>query len=64
MERPETLPSWDFEWELVRYDNRDQVDAVIIDGKPVIAAGRPVGWDDRSFLEEYKALGARIGSVP
>jgi 5-methylthioadenosine/S-adenosylhomocysteine deaminase len=57
MDRPETLPSWDFEWELVRSYNRDQIDAVIV-------AGRPVGWDDRSFVEEYRALGVKIGSVP
>jgi 5-methylthioadenosine/S-adenosylhomocysteine deaminase len=25
--------SWDFEWALVRYYNRDQIDAVIVDGK-------------------------------
>lgn len=64
MDRPETLPSWDFEWELVRYYNRDQIDAVIVDGKPVMAAGRPVTWDDRSFVKEYTALAIKIGSVP
>jgi cytosine/adenosine deaminase-related metal-dependent hydrolase len=64
MRRPETLPSWDFEWELVRYYNRDQIDAVVVDGKLVMADGRPVGWDDRSFVEEFVALGIKIGSVP
>ena len=64
MERPETLPSWDFEWELVRYYNRDQIDAVVVDGKPVMIAGRPVTWDDKEFVQEYKALGVKIGTVP
>jgi 5-methylthioadenosine/S-adenosylhomocysteine deaminase len=64
MERPETLPSWDFEWELVRYYNRDQIDAVIVDGKVIMAAGRPVTWDDRRFVEEYASLATKIGSVP
>jgi 5-methylthioadenosine/S-adenosylhomocysteine deaminase len=64
MARPETLPSWDFEWELVRYYNRDQIDAVVVDGRPVMAGGRPVGWDDRAFIEEYAALGVKIGTVP
>ena len=64
MDRPETLPSWDFEWELVRYYNRDQIDAVVVDGRPVMAGGRPVGWDDRTFVEEHRELGRRIGSVP
>jgi 5-methylthioadenosine/S-adenosylhomocysteine deaminase len=64
MERPETLPSWDFEWELVRYYNRDQIDAVVIAGKPVMAAGRPVSWDDREFVREHAALAVKAGSVP
>ena len=64
MERPETVPSWDFEWELVRYYNRDQIDAVVVDGKAVMAAGRPVGWDDRAFMREYKELGVKVGANP
>lgn len=64
MERPETLPSWDFEWELVRYYNRDQIDAVIVAGKPVMVAGHPVNWDDREFIREHGALAAKVGSVP
>jgi len=64
MVRPETLPSWDFEWELVRYYNRDQIDAVVVAGKPVMLHGRPAGWDDRQFIEEYRALGRSIGTVP
>lgn len=64
MERPETLPSWDFEWELVRYYNRDQIDAVIIAGNPVMVAGRPTDWDDREFVREYAALAVKVGSMP
>lgn len=64
MHRPETIPSWDFEWELVRYYNRDQIDAVIVGGKPVMAAGRPVDWDDRAFVQEYAALATKIGTHP
>jgi 5-methylthioadenosine/S-adenosylhomocysteine deaminase len=64
MERPETLPSWDFEWELVRYYNRDQIDAVVVDGKLVMAAGRPANWDDREFVKEYAELATKVGSVP
>ncbi|MGJ5202872.1 amidohydrolase family protein [Bradyrhizobium sp. HKCCYLR20261] len=64
MERPETQPSWDFEWELVRYYNRDQIAAVVVDGRPVLAAGQPVDWDGREFLRRYRALGQRVGSLP
>jgi 5-methylthioadenosine/S-adenosylhomocysteine deaminase len=64
MGRPETLPSWDFEWELVRYYNRDQIDAVIVNGNVVMAGGRPVAWDEREFVREYTKIGIKIGSVP
>lgn len=64
MERPEAIPSWDFEWELVRYYNRDQIDAVVVDGIPVMIGQRPVAWDDRAFVEEYRKLGIQVGSAP
>ncbi|HWO08435.1 MAG TPA: amidohydrolase family protein [Polyangiaceae bacterium] len=63
-QRPETLISWDFEWELVRYYDRDQIAAVVVGGKPVLAAGQPVDWDAAAFLREHAALGRRIGSSP
>lgn len=50
-ERPEVLPSWDFEWELVRLYNRDQIDAVVVDGKPVLVQGKPVGWSAEDFID-------------
>ena len=52
MATPEVLPSWDFEWELVRFYNRDQIDVVVIDGAPVMASGRALDWDQEAFLEE------------
>lgn len=64
MERPETLPSWDFEWELVRYYNRDQVVAVVVGGRPVLMAGRPTDWDDRAFVRENLKTGIRVGTAP
>jgi cytosine/adenosine deaminase-related metal-dependent hydrolase len=64
MERPETIPSWDFEWELVRYYNRDQIDAVVIEGKLVMTGGKPVNWDDQEFLKEYAPLANKIGANP
>ena len=64
MDRPETQPTLDFEWELVRYYNRDQIAAVVVDGRPVLAAGQPVDWDGRDFLRRYRELAHRIGSLP
>ena len=49
--QPEVNPSWDFEWELVRLYNRDQIEAVIIDGRTVMENSRPVGWDADEFLK-------------
>lgn len=52
MNVPEALPSWDFEWELVRFYNRDQILAVVIDGEVVMNRGRAIGWDQDKFLAE------------
>jgi cytosine/adenosine deaminase-related metal-dependent hydrolase len=64
MNRPETVPSYDFEWELVRYYNRDQIDAVVVDGRVVLQAGKPVGWDDQAFMQENRSLAENVGSHP
>ena len=60
-QRPEVLPSWDFEWELIRLYNRDQIEAVVIDGRPVLLRGRPVGWDAEAFID--RNLGRAIAAV-
>jgi cytosine/adenosine deaminase-related metal-dependent hydrolase len=52
MEAPEVLPSWDFEWDLVRHYNRDQIRAVVIDGALIMRDGRATGWDQEHFLRE------------
>ncbi|PHR91158.1 MAG: hypothetical protein COA78_34240 [Blastopirellula sp.] len=64
-QRPEVLPSWDFEWELVRLYNRDQIEAVIVDGQPVIADGQPVNWSMQEFLEQGLPLAiANVNAAP
>lgn len=64
MRAPEVLPSWDFEWELVRQYNRDQIGAVVIDGRVVMERGRPTGWDMDEFLNDAlpRALAAVGGA--
>ena len=32
--------------------NRDLIDTVVIDGKPVMAGGRALGWDQDEFLRD------------
>ena len=61
MEAPEVLPSWDFEWDLVRHYNRDQIRAVVIDGAMVMQDGRATGWDQDRFLKDQ--LPAAIQTV-
>lgn len=53
-DQPEVTPSWDFEWELVRLYNRDQIEAVVVDGRTVMEHRQPVGWDAADFLEQNK----------
>lgn len=52
---PEMTPSWDRPWELVRYANRDQIDAVFTNGKLRLWQGWPVDWDARALLDEVRA---------
>ena len=56
MTAPEVVPSWDFEWELVRAYDRDQVKAVAVDGRLVMRDGRAVGWDSVAFVREQRQL--------
>ena len=64
-QRPEVLPSWDFEWELVRFCSRDQINAVVVDGKPVMANGQPLGWSMQDFLEQNLPLAiAKVDAAP
>ena len=64
MLRPECMPSHDFEWEFVRYYNRDQIDAVVIAGKPVLFGGKAVHWDDASFINQNMEAAYSVASAP
>lgn len=63
MMRPECLPSHDFEWELVRYYNRDQVSAVVINGKPVMYNGQPQGWSVDELVKQALPVAKTITTV-
>lgn len=64
MQRPECMPSHDFEWELVRYYNRDQVAAVVIAGAPVMVSGQPVGWSTDEMVVQGMVSAEKICSQP
>lgn len=53
---PEFTPSWDLAWELVRFGNRDQIEAVFIDGKLRLLHGAPVDWDHHAMLARVREL--------
>jgi 5-methylthioadenosine/S-adenosylhomocysteine deaminase len=49
---PEFTPSWDLDWELVRFGNRDQIVAVLVAGKLRVWRGWPTDWDARALVRE------------
>ena len=65
LDRPEFTPSHDLPWELVRYGNRDQIDAVFTNGRLRLWQGWPVDWDARSLLGEIREHAAQaIAAAP
>lgn len=60
MTAPEVVPSWDFEWELVRAYDRDQVMLVAVDGRVVMRDRRAVGWDCRAFVREQETFARKM----
>lgn len=65
LDRPEFTPSHDLMWELVRYGNRDQIDAVFTCGQLRLWQGWPVDWDARALLAEVRGdTAAAIAKAP
>ncbi len=65
LDRPEFTPSHDLLWELVRYGNRDQIDAVFTAGQLRLWQGWPVDWDARALLAEVRGdTAAAIARAP
>jgi 5-methylthioadenosine/S-adenosylhomocysteine deaminase len=62
---PEFTPSWDLDWELVRYGNRDQIVAVLVAGQLRLWRGWPTDWDARALLHEVSAVaGEAVARAP
>ncbi|WP_394065571.1 amidohydrolase family protein [Alcaligenes sp. WGS1538] len=53
---PEMTPSWDLPWELVRVAARDQIRAVVVQGRLRLWEGQPVDWDPQPLLDEVREL--------
>jgi 5-methylthioadenosine/S-adenosylhomocysteine deaminase len=53
---PEFTPSWDLDWELLRYGNRDQIVAVLVAGKLRLWRGWPTDWDADALLRDVDAI--------
>lgn len=65
LDRPEFTPSHDLTWELVRYGNRDQIDAVFTNGQLRLLQGWPVDWDARALMQEIRETSAKaIANAP
>jgi 5-methylthioadenosine/S-adenosylhomocysteine deaminase len=58
---PEVLPSWDFTWELVRFYDRADILATVVDGEALIVGGRSTRFDNQDFVRT--ALPEGIQSV-
>jgi cytosine/adenosine deaminase-related metal-dependent hydrolase len=56
---PEVLPSWDFTWELVRYYDRADIAATVVDGQPVMLGGRSTVFDSEAFIRDALAEGEK-----
>jgi cytosine/adenosine deaminase-related metal-dependent hydrolase len=56
---PEFVPSWDLSWELVRFANRDQIEAVFVQGALRLWKGWPLDWDARALMREVATVARR-----
>ncbi|MFE2376911.1 amidohydrolase family protein [Streptomyces sp. NPDC059398] len=57
---PELTPSSDLRWELVRLSNRDQITAVVVDGRLRLWEGWPPDWDGRALVARAAEVGPRV----
>ncbi len=53
---PEMAPSWDLPWELVRLANRDQIEAVFVQGELRLWQGWPLDWDARALMTDIREM--------
>jgi hypothetical protein len=51
-------PRWDFTWEIVRFPDRADIMATVIDGQPELIDGRP-RFDSAVFRDATETEGVR-----
>jgi 5-methylthioadenosine/S-adenosylhomocysteine deaminase len=56
IDTPEFTPSWDLPWELVRFGNRDQIEAVFVAGRLRLWHGWPTDWDGHALMRKVAEL--------
>jgi cytosine/adenosine deaminase-related metal-dependent hydrolase len=62
---PEMTPSWDLTWEMVRLANRDQIEAVYVNGTLRLWRGWPVDWDAGALMAEAARMAdAAVAQAP
>ena len=62
---PELTPSRDLAWELTRFGNRDQIEAVVVDGRLRLWRGWPPDWDGRAVMARVQArVEAAVAAAP
>ncbi|HVZ44041.1 MAG TPA: amidohydrolase family protein [Ramlibacter sp.] len=54
VDTPEMCTTFDTTWDLVRIANRDQIEAVYVDGVMRLWQGWPVDWDARSLMRKVR----------
>jgi len=65
VDTPELCTSVDLLWDLVRLGNRDQIEAVFVDGKMRLWQGWPLDWDARALQKELARIAhAAIDQAP
>lgn len=59
---PELQPSWDLSWELVRLAGRDQITAVVVNGRLRLWRGWPTDWDGPALVEQAAKIGREVAA--
>ena len=57
---PELTPSWDLRWELVRLANRDQITAVVVNGRLRLWQGWPTDWDGPALVRRVAEVAPEV----
>ncbi|WP_020659126.1 amidohydrolase family protein [Amycolatopsis benzoatilytica] len=57
---PELRPSHDLTWELVRLANRDQITAVVVEGKLRLWRGWPTEWDGPALVSQAAKAAEKV----